>query len=111
MEPLNNLVTFLYDLTLGGGAFYIGASLTLYLTKRWQELEPRPNATVKIPLALKEQQTEELELELELPAPQQELILPLPDYEPLEIEPAVQPTVQPTVQLPEPLEQQPKELE
>jgi hypothetical protein len=109
MEPLNNLVTFLYDLTLGGGAFYIGASLTLYLTKRWQELEPRPKAAVQIPLALKEQQTEELELEL--PAPQQELILPLPDYEPLEIEPAVQPTVQPTVQLPEPLEQQPKELE
>jgi hypothetical protein len=104
VEPLNNLVTFLYDLTLGGGAFYIGASLTLYLTKRWQELEPRPKASVQIPLALKEQQAEELELELELPAPQQELILPLPNYEPLEIEPAVQ--------LPESAEQQhPKELE
>jgi len=101
VEPLNNLVTFLYDLTLAGGAFYIGASLTLYLTKRWQELEPRPKASVQIPLALKEQQTEELELEL--PAPQQELILPLPDYEPLEIEPAVQ--------LPEPLGQQREELE
>ena len=99
MEPLNNLVTFLYDLTLGGGVFYIGASLTLYLTKRWQELEPRPKASVQIPLALKEQQAEELEL----PAPQQELILPLPDYEPLEIEPAVQ--------LPEPLGQQREELE
>jgi len=91
VETVNNLVTFAYDLTLGGGAFYIGTSLLLYLTKRWNELEPKPKPAVQIPLALKEQQAEELKLEL--PASQLELAVPLPesvplpDYQPLEIEP------------------------
>ena len=61
MESLDQLVTYAYDLTLGGGAFYVGTSLMLYLTKRWNQLESKPKA-LKIPLALKARQA------LELPA-------------------------------------------
>ncbi len=63
METLDQLVTYAIDLTLGGGAFYIGGSLLLYLTQRWKELEPNPKTAVKIPLALKAQQPTALELE------------------------------------------------
>lgn len=56
METLDTLVTYAYDLTLGGGAFYIGTSLMVYLIDRWRELEvkPRPKPpAVNIPLELK----------------------------------------------------------
>lgn len=56
METLDTLVTYAYDLTLSGGAFYIGTSLIVYLVDRWRELEvkpkPKPQA-VNIPLELK----------------------------------------------------------
>ncbi|MBW4465356.1 MAG: hypothetical protein KME07_07940 [Pegethrix bostrychoides GSE-TBD4-15B] len=78
METLDSLVTYAYDLTLGGGAFYIGGSLILYLTKRWQQLEPRSKTAIQIPLALKAQQTEALALELEPPASKLEMAEPLP---------------------------------
>jgi hypothetical protein len=57
METLDTIVTYAYDLTLGGGAFYIGTSLIVYLVDRWRELEvkPRPKTpqAVNIPLELK----------------------------------------------------------
>jgi hypothetical protein len=56
METLDNLITYAYDLTLGGGAFYIGTSLMVYLVDRWRELDVKPRKipqTVNIPLELK----------------------------------------------------------
>lgn len=79
METLDSLVTYAYDLTLGGGAFYIGGSLILYLTKRWQQLEPKSKA-IQIPLALKAQQSQALELEQ--PAPRLEMAELLPELLP-----------------------------
>lgn len=80
METLDALVTYAYDLTLGGGFFYIGTSLTLYLMRRWNELEVKPRAkatfaqTVNIPLQLPAQVREVLPLEAERPALQREAI-------------------------------------
>jgi hypothetical protein len=83
METLDTLVTYAYDLTLGGGAFYIGTSLMLHLAKRWNALEPRSEA-VRIPLALPEGQA----LELEIPAPTTELLrATLPEFQSPKSEP------------------------
>lgn len=72
METLDTLVTYAYDFVLAASALYLGSSLTLYLVKRWQEIEVKPKIktrqAVNIPLALKAQQTEAIALEAAQPA-------------------------------------------
>jgi hypothetical protein len=97
METLDTLVTYAYDLTLGGGAFYIGTSLIVYLVDRWRELDgkpkPKPQA-VNIPLELKAAAAEALPL-AEVQATRSLEALPLP---PDPVEPL---TMQPPLQLPD----------
>lgn len=65
METLDTLVTYAYDLALGGGAFYIGTSLIVYLVDRWHQLEVKPKPSpqaVNIPLELKATAAEPLPL-------------------------------------------------
>lgn len=80
METLDTIVTYAYDLTLGGGAFYIGTSLILYLIDRWNHLEVKPklktSQAVNIPLELKAAVTEALPLEFEVQTPRALEVLP-----------------------------------
>ncbi len=70
METLDAIVTYTLDLVLGGSAFYLGASLTLYLVERWKKLEPKSKVkapqAVNIPLQLKASVAEAIPLEMEL---------------------------------------------
>jgi hypothetical protein len=101
METLDTLVTYAYDLTLGGGAFYIGTSLIVYLVDRWRELEvkPRPKAqAVNIPLELKSVAADPLPF-AEVTARSLE---PLPlEAAPLEVEPLDSIAVEHKLELPE----------
>lgn len=101
METLDALVTYAYDLTLGGGFFYIGTSLTLYLIRRWNELEVKPRSqaavaqTVNIPLQLPVQVKEALPLEPETLTLQREALplepeKPVLQRDPLPLEPLPQ---------------------
>jgi hypothetical protein len=79
METLDHLITYAYDLTLGGGAFYIGTSLIVYLADRWRELDTKPRKTpsaVNIPLELKAATAEPLPL-AEVPAARSLEAIPL----------------------------------
>jgi hypothetical protein len=100
METLDTLVTYAYDLTLGGGCFYIGTSLVFYLVRRWNELEVKPRSkvaaaqTVNIPLQLPAQVKEALPLETERPVMQREALplepersIPPREILPLQVEP------------------------
>jgi hypothetical protein len=70
---------------LGGSAFYLSASLTLYLIKRWQMLEVKPKATpIKIPLTLKESAATAMPLETNRETAQT-LVLPSPAAQPKSI--------------------------
>jgi hypothetical protein len=84
METLDTLITYLYDLTLGGSALYLGTSLTLFLIKRWNEIEVKPKQSVNIPLALKEQAAIPLELRQEARAMEPVPATPIP-VQPLEV--------------------------
>ncbi len=102
MEPWDSLVTYALDLSLGGGAFYVGTSLTLYLVKRWNELEVKPKQPqVNLPLVLKEQTAEAIPLALEqpeklrqaMPVVESAPVEPLVTPEPLTPKPAKQPSL------------------
>lgn len=85
MDPLDALVTYTLDLVMGGSTIYLGASLTLYLVKRWQMLEVKPKGTpVKIPLALKESTATAIPLEAQLETAQA-LVLPVSPPQPAPI--------------------------
>lgn len=85
MDPLDALVTYTLDLVMGGSAIYLGASLTLYLVKRWQMLEVKPKGTpVKIPLTLKESAATAIPLEAQFETTQA-LVLPVSPPQPAPI--------------------------